>query len=301
MTTYTYKPLVGITSITDPRGETTKYVYDDFGRLKYIKDRDNNILKRYSYHYYNQPVTEDFNVELYTVTASTNGYGTVTISPEKVKKGSSATVNITPYTGYKISSITVDNQPQSISSSFTIYNVQKDIPVNVQFAIKTYSVTQAIDGGSGSVTLSPTTVNYGGSTTVTLYPGSGYMVDYVKVGTTTYPVSNNHATITNITSNITVHVKFKPQVTLSVNPGSLSFDFVDVSKTVTVTASGSWTATASASWMFIIPNSGSGNGTFSVGVLKNNSSARSGVITVSSGGNTTIVSVHQNAGLGGFK
>ena len=302
MTTYTYEPLIGITGITDPRGETTRYVYDDFGRLKYIKDRNGNVLKRYSYHYYNQPVTEDYNVELYTVTASTNGYGTVTIIPEKVKKGSSASVNITPYTGYKISSITVDGLPQSINSSFTISNVQKDITVNVQFAIKTYTVTKTIDGGSGSVSISPTTVNHGGSTTVSLYPGSGYMVDYVKVGTTTYPVSNNKATISGITSNINVHVKFKPQVTLTVNPNYLSFDFVDSPKTVTVTASGSWTATASASWITVIPSSGSGNGTFDVSVLKNNDATRrTGHVTVTNGSSSVTISVEQAAGLGGFK
>lgn len=302
MTTYTYKPLVGITSITDPRGEATLYVYDDFGRLKYIKDKDKNILKRYTYHYYNQPVTEDFNVELYTITTKTNGYGAVSVTPDPAKKGTNVSVNITPYAGYKISSITVDGQPQSINSSFTISSVQKDLTVDVQFAIKTYTVTKTIDGGTGSVSISPTTVNHGGSTTVSLYPGSGYMVDYVKVGTTTYPVSNNKATITGITSNINVHVKFKPQVTLTVNPTYLSFDFVDSPKRVTVTASGSWTVSASVSWITVIPSSGSGNGTFDVSVLKNNDATRrTGHVTVTNGSSSVTISVEQAAGLGGFK
>lgn len=52
-TIYTYDPLIGVTSITDARGETVYYHYDDFNRLKYIKDSESNILKEYNYNYKN--------------------------------------------------------------------------------------------------------------------------------------------------------------------------------------------------------------------------------------------------------
>lgn len=54
ITTYTYKPLVGITSVTDSRGVTTYYSYDTFNRLLNIKNDDANVLNEYKYHYSNQ-------------------------------------------------------------------------------------------------------------------------------------------------------------------------------------------------------------------------------------------------------
>lgn len=53
MTTYTYDALVGVTSTTDSKGQTTYYEYDDFQRLKYIKDQHKNIIKDNSYNYSN--------------------------------------------------------------------------------------------------------------------------------------------------------------------------------------------------------------------------------------------------------
>jgi YD repeat-containing protein len=49
--TYTYSPLLGMTSSTDAKGMTTYYEYDAFGRLKLLKDKDGNIVKTYSYNY----------------------------------------------------------------------------------------------------------------------------------------------------------------------------------------------------------------------------------------------------------
>lgn len=54
VTTYEYNPLVGMTSMTDPRGITTIYEYDSQNRLDCVKvKKDNNeiILKKYNYHY----------------------------------------------------------------------------------------------------------------------------------------------------------------------------------------------------------------------------------------------------------
>lgn len=51
VTTYTYKPLVGIQSVTDPKGDRVTYEYDAFNRLLRVKDRNGNILTENQYNF----------------------------------------------------------------------------------------------------------------------------------------------------------------------------------------------------------------------------------------------------------
>lgn len=51
MTTYAYEPLIGITSGCDANNRITYYEYDEFQRLKLVKDQDGNIIKTMEYKY----------------------------------------------------------------------------------------------------------------------------------------------------------------------------------------------------------------------------------------------------------
>ena len=51
VTTYTYIPLIGVSTVTDVKGCTSTYTYDSFGRLNLVKDCDGNIVSENLYHY----------------------------------------------------------------------------------------------------------------------------------------------------------------------------------------------------------------------------------------------------------
>ena len=54
VTTYTYLPLVGVSTITDPKGQRQTFTYDSFGRLEFVKDNEGNTLSANEYHYRTQ-------------------------------------------------------------------------------------------------------------------------------------------------------------------------------------------------------------------------------------------------------
>lgn len=55
LTTYTYDPLIGITSMVDPSGKITHYGYDRANRLDKVWDDYINLIKTYKYRYQAPP------------------------------------------------------------------------------------------------------------------------------------------------------------------------------------------------------------------------------------------------------
>ncbi|MFD2904396.1 hypothetical protein [Sphingobacterium anhuiense] len=51
ITSYTYQPLIGMRSKTDPRGVTEYYEYDGMQRLKAVLDQFKNVISALDYHY----------------------------------------------------------------------------------------------------------------------------------------------------------------------------------------------------------------------------------------------------------
>lgn len=51
MATFTYELLIGLTSQCDANNRISYYEYDGFGRLKFIRDENKNVLKTFDYQY----------------------------------------------------------------------------------------------------------------------------------------------------------------------------------------------------------------------------------------------------------
>jgi YD repeat-containing protein len=54
VTAYTYVPLIGVQSVTDAKGMTTTYEYDELGRVELIRDNDGNLISENKYNYRTQ-------------------------------------------------------------------------------------------------------------------------------------------------------------------------------------------------------------------------------------------------------
>jgi hypothetical protein len=54
MTSYTYVPLIGMTSQCNINNQINYYKYDGLGRLQLIKDQDGNVIKTIDYHFQGQ-------------------------------------------------------------------------------------------------------------------------------------------------------------------------------------------------------------------------------------------------------
>ena len=142
-----------------------------------------------------------------------------------VNEGTSATITFTPDAGYRIATVKVNNTDVTANvsnSQYTISNITANTTMSVTFEAippTTYSFTIKATG-NGTATYNGTsvrgksssfTVNEGTSATVKFTPDAGYRIASVKVNNTdvTANVSNSQYTISNISANTTLEVKFE--------------------------------------------------------------------------------------------
>jgi uncharacterized repeat protein (TIGR01451 family) len=116
----------------------------------------------------------------HTVTATAGANGSITPASRTVNDGATTTFTITPDSGYLID--TVSGCGGSLAgSTYTTGAITADCTVTASFTavvVSTHTVT-ATAGANGSIGPASRTVNDGATTTFTITPDSGYLIDTV--------------------------------------------------------------------------------------------------------------------------
>ncbi|NLI81052.1 MAG: hypothetical protein GX443_05105 [Deltaproteobacteria bacterium] len=145
---------------------------------------------------------------VFTITASAGPNGSISpLGSVNVTAGTNQTFTITPNSGYKIASLTVDGTTVAATNSYTFSNVTAAHSISATFAPITYTISSSA-GPNGSISPSGSvTVNHGASQSFTITPNSGYKIASLTVDGTTVAATNSY-TFSNVTAAHSISATF---------------------------------------------------------------------------------------------
>jgi hypothetical protein len=176
---YTFKPLVGITKATSPRGTATQYGYDALNRLSTLNDNNNKIISQYQYGYVK------FDETTTTTTTSSTLYARV-FNPGNLIQGCSNNVSVGVVGGsgsYSYHWVAKNSNGEVVSTNDTSTPTLLFVPATVgSFTIqcqvtdlttsKSYTTEQSMNSVPLNVTLTAVVIDnhgillYGASVTI---------------------------------------------------------------------------------------------------------------------------------------
>lgn len=215
MTTFTFEPLVGMTSQCDAINRTMYYEYDGFNRLILVRDQDRNIVKEMCYNYAGQPVNCSIvyngqQTQSFTKTCGSGYFGSIV--SYVVPTGTYQSVDLGNANQLALNDIAAYGQDFANTTGTCTAGVavqsynSKSVPYNLRFTNNSTGITYAF-------TLSPNTTQFStvgllpnGTYSVTFYPQStGLSSTFVVGGTsasgyTTYTFYNINVSGTSISA-----------------------------------------------------------------------------------------------------
>jgi len=178
-----------------------------------------------------------------------------------VERMGSATIEFTPDNGYRIKSVTVngtDVTSKVYNDQYTSNLITSDLTVEVVFEAQPATITYNLSikaSGNGSASYDGTTIRYSTklfkceentSVHITFMPDNGYRIKNVKVDGSTFTISGNQYTISNINKNTTVEVEFEaiPPATYTISVSSIGQGYLSYNNGTTTLRSGKSSFTA---------------------------------------------------------
>ena len=229
-------------TITEGSSASIRFTPDAGHKIKSVLLNDVNVTSDVINNVYtisnitrNNILEVEFEAIMHTLTIKATGNGSVSYNDIsfsnqsksfKLKEGVSTVISITPDSGYRIKSVTVnstDMTSQVTNGQITISNIAQDTNVEVTFEEMTYSLTITA-AGNGAVTYDGQSVR-GGSSTFTVVEGSyatvqisaddGYRLKRVMLDgkDVTADVTNGQYTTTKIMADMTLAVEFEEAFT----------------------------------------------------------------------------------------
>ncbi len=160
--------------------------------------------------------TEEEPPATYNVTIEDCLNGKVTADAATVTDGGKVTLSVAADDGYHLDWLKVNGQTVTVTgSTYVVENVKSDVRVTAAFALNDVTVTYSVTVEpctNGKIVASATSVNEGGSVTLTVTADSNYELKELKVNGQPVTITEGVYVVENITSNITVSATFEQVV-----------------------------------------------------------------------------------------
>jgi hypothetical protein len=156
----------------------------------------------------NHTISATFIQTTYTITSSAGSGGS--ISPpgaQTVNYGANEIFNISPNTGYSVSSVVIDGTNHGAITSYTFSSVTANHTISATFAEKTYNIYASAGAGGSISPYGSHVVHHLTSSTYTITPWGDYSVSAVIVDGKNQGAATSY-TFNDVTSNHTISATF---------------------------------------------------------------------------------------------
>ncbi len=256
----TISPDISSTSDTVTKGDSPTYTFGMSASYpgKYISGvKIDDVLQDPTPTSYTfNSVSTDHTIQVLTadrtfgITASAGGNGRVSpAGTTNVTYDGSQTYYVYPDFGYQIDDVKVDDVSQGAITSYEFTNVKAAHKISATFKKKTFTITPSA-GAGGSISPNTTQiVDFGGSRSFTITPGTGYHVASVMIDGAWDAGAVTSYDFTSVDVNHTIDVTFAKNtydITVnagtggSISPSAASVEY-DGSQTFSVAADPGWT------------------------------------------------------------